>query len=59
MLCIIQALCNSNPRVLATLLFQRQNVVEKTQAPLQAKNNTKHAKQEGISVANFVTDGMF
>lgn len=55
MLCIIQALCNSNPSVLATLLFQRQNVVEKTQALLQAKN----AKQEGISVANFVTDGMF
>lgn len=63
MLCIIQALCNLNPRVLATLeaytLFQRQNVVEKTQVLLQAKNNTKHAKQESISAADFITDGIF
>lgn len=63
MLCIIQALYNLNPRVLATLeaytLFQRQNVVEKTQALLQAKKNTKHAKQEGISAADFITDGIF
>lgn len=59
MLCIIRALGNLNPRVLATLLFQRQNVVEKTRALLQAKNNTKHAKQEGISAADFVTDGVF
>lgn len=58
MLCIIRALCNLNPRVLATLLFQRQNVVEKTRALLEA-NNTKHAKQEGISAADFVTDGVF
>lgn len=59
MLCIIQAPCNLNPRVLATLVFQRQNVVEKTQALFQAKNNTEHAKQEGFSAADFVTDGIF
>lgn len=40
-------------------MFQRQNVVEKTQALLQAKNNTKHAKQEGISASDFITDGIF